>query len=156
MQASPTRVIRVRADADDFAQALLEGLPPGGQSDWEPTEIAATRARWRADVDAERPGILPVVEALQRTVPDDALIYSDMTQFAYAAKEVWDMARPGHWHHPTGFGTLGYALPAAIGGAMGAGVRGFGLEGNGLTLGIFNMVTVEVDCDVHGHTRGAN
>jgi len=28
------------------------------------------------------------------------------------------MARPGHWHHPYGFGTLGYALPAAIGGAV--------------------------------------
>ena len=29
------------------------------------------------------------------------------------------MSRPGHWHHPFGFGTLGYALPAAIGGAVG-------------------------------------
>ena len=28
------------------------------------------------------------------------------------------MDRPGHWHHPYGFGTLGYALPAAIGGAI--------------------------------------
>jgi acetolactate synthase-1/2/3 large subunit/5-guanidino-2-oxopentanoate decarboxylase len=28
------------------------------------------------------------------------------------------MEFPGHWHHPTGFGTLGYALPAAIGGAV--------------------------------------
>lgn len=28
------------------------------------------------------------------------------------------MPRPGHWHHPYGFGTLGYATPAAIGGAV--------------------------------------
>ena len=28
------------------------------------------------------------------------------------------MARPGHWHHPFGFGTLGYGLPAAIGGTI--------------------------------------
>jgi len=28
------------------------------------------------------------------------------------------MARAGHWHHPSGFGTLGYSLPAAIGGAV--------------------------------------
>ena len=42
-----------------------------------------------------------------------------MTQFAYVAKEVWDMPYPYHWHHPTGFGTLGYALPAGIGGAVG-------------------------------------
>ncbi len=46
------------------------------------------------------------------------MIYSDMTQFAYVAKEIWTMQRPGHWHHPYGFGTLGYAMPAAIGGSM--------------------------------------
>ena len=51
------------------------------------------------------------------------MVYSDMTQFAYAALEVWDMPRPGHWHHPFGFGTLGYALPAAIGGAIARGGR---------------------------------
>ena len=28
------------------------------------------------------------------------------------------MDRPGRWHHPYGFGTLGYATPAAIGGAI--------------------------------------
>ncbi|MDT2040692.1 MAG: thiamine pyrophosphate-dependent enzyme, partial [Planktomarina sp.] len=48
---------------------------------------------------------------------ENTMIYSDMTQLAYVAKEVWPMTRPGHWHHPSGFGTLGYALPAAIGGA---------------------------------------
>ena len=47
------------------------------------------------------------------------MIYSDMTQLAYAAVEVWDMEIAGHWHHPSGFGTLGYATPAAIGGAIG-------------------------------------
>lgn len=28
------------------------------------------------------------------------------------------MDAPNQWHHPCGFGTLGYALPAAIGGAI--------------------------------------
>src|SRR6056297_4329474 len=51
-------------------------------------------------------------------MPEDMMVFSDMTQFAYTGKEVWDLPRPGHWHHPTGFGTLGYALPAAIGGAV--------------------------------------
>ena len=51
-------------------------------------------------------------------MPEDALIYSDMTQFAYLAKEVWDMPLPSKWHHPFGFGTLGYPLPAAIGGPV--------------------------------------
>jgi 5-guanidino-2-oxopentanoate decarboxylase len=46
------------------------------------------------------------------------MVYSDMTQFAYVAKEIWEMQRPGHWHHPFGYGTLGYGMPAAIGGAV--------------------------------------
>ncbi len=110
----------VQADAPDFLGALIEACEaeaPQG-SDWSPEDIAAYRAKARAEVDAERPGIVPICDALSACLPDDAMIYSDMTQFAYVAKEVWDMPRPGHWHHPTGFGTLGYALPAAIGGAV--------------------------------------
>lgn len=99
----------------------LDGHAPA--TEWTAQEVAERRARWRAEVDAERPGILPIADALRAALPPDTLIYSDMTQFAYVAKEVWDMAAPGLWHHPTGFGTLGYALPAAIGGKVGAGDR---------------------------------
>ena len=88
---------------------------------WKPEEVAEFRAKARAETDAERPGIVPICDALRDCLPDNTMIYSDMTQFAYVAKEVWDMALPGHWHHPTGFGTLGYALPAAIGGAVARG-----------------------------------
>jgi len=94
-----------------------ENLPDSFE--WTEREVKAARARWRAEVDAEYPGVLPVADALKACLPDGTMIYSDMTQFAYAAKEVWDMDEPGHWHHPYGFGTLGYALPAAIGGQVG-------------------------------------
>jgi acetolactate synthase-1/2/3 large subunit/5-guanidino-2-oxopentanoate decarboxylase len=111
--------MQILADSRDLMPAVLDAMKdhvPAMQ--WRPEEIAATRAHWRAEIDAERPGILPVCDALQAVLPEDTMIYSDMTQFAYAAKEVWDMKRPRHWHHPYGFGTLGYALPAAIGGAV--------------------------------------
>ena len=85
---------------------------------WTADEVARAKTRWRAEVDAERPGIVPVCDALREAVPSDTMIYSDMTQLAYVAKEVWDMDRSGHWHHPSGFGTLGYSLPASIGGAV--------------------------------------
>jgi acetolactate synthase-1/2/3 large subunit/5-guanidino-2-oxopentanoate decarboxylase len=41
-----------------------------------------------------------------------------MTQLAYTAIDYMPLERPNSWHHPTGYGTLGYALPAAIGGAI--------------------------------------
>ncbi|KIN76512.1 acetolactate synthase-1/2/3 large subunit/5-guanidino-2-oxopentanoate decarboxylase [Sulfitobacter mediterraneus] len=109
----------IHADANAFLSALSAALPADAESsDWTAEQVAAARARWRAETDAERPGIVPICDALRAAVPDDTMIYSDMTQFAYVAKEVWDMDRPGHWHHPYGFGTLGYATPAAIGGAV--------------------------------------
>ncbi len=96
----------------------VAGLLEQTTSDWRAEDVATATAAFRAETDAARPGIVAIVDALAAGLPDDTMIYSDMTQFAYVAKEVWPMRRPDHWHHPFGFGTLGYALPAAIGGAV--------------------------------------
>jgi 5-guanidino-2-oxopentanoate decarboxylase len=109
--------VAIHARAEDAMARLLETLPTSF-SLWRAADVAHQRDVWRAETEAERPGIIAIVEALRTVVPEDAMIYSDMTQFAYVANEVWPMTRPKHWHHPSGFGTLGYALPAAIGGAV--------------------------------------
>lgn len=114
--------LAILGDAAAVLAALAEALPLG-RSDWTTAEVAAARARFRAETDAERPGIVPICDALRAALPQDTMVYSDMTQFAYVAKEVWDMPEPGLWHHPFGFGTLGYALPAAIGGKVGLAER---------------------------------
>ncbi|MCP4817699.1 MAG: 5-guanidino-2-oxopentanoate decarboxylase [Shimia sp.] len=109
----------VHADAFAFVTALTAAMPEEAvRPKWDAGEVAAAKARFRAESDAERPGIAVICDALRAVMPEDAMIFSDMTQFAYVAKEVWDLDQPGYWHHPTGFGTLGYALPASIGGAM--------------------------------------
>ncbi len=113
--------LAVQADAGAFLTAMRVAIPARADDRapcWSAAEVGATKQRWAAEVAVERPGIAPVCAALQAVLPDDIMVYSDMTTIAYAAKEIWDMTRPGHWHHPTGFGTLGYALPAAIGGAV--------------------------------------
>ena len=109
----------ILAHSHRFMDELDQSLNERSSSDWTPTEVTDFRTRMRAEINAERPGILPVADALKEALPPNTMIYSDMTQFAYAAKEVYPMDRPGHWHHPYGFGTLGYALPAAIGGKIG-------------------------------------
>ncbi|MDU8926063.1 5-guanidino-2-oxopentanoate decarboxylase [Alisedimentitalea sp. MJ-SS2] len=111
--------VQVLGDCRWFLSALTKSFADKEQSsDWSADEVAQFRSKARSETDAERPGIVPICDALRECLPEDTLMYSDMTQFAYVAKEVWDMAKPGLWHHPTGFGTLGYALPAAIGGAV--------------------------------------
>ncbi len=114
--------VGVLCDASSFMRALARELTEEMfNSNWSHQEVLNAKTKWRAEIDAERPGIVPVAAALKEALPTDTMIYSDMTQFAYAAKEVYPMDRPAHWHHPYGFGTLGYALPAAIGGKIGVG-----------------------------------
>ncbi len=111
-------------DASPCFEAVLDELAGHIVSTgWSENDVRQDITKWRAEIDAERPGILPVADALKAALPSNTMIYSDMTQFAYAAKEVYPMDRPGHWHHPYGFGTLGYALPAAIGGKVGVGEK---------------------------------
>lgn len=115
--------LQVLTDGHEFLQALSDRAEGTFESDWTQEEVDAARARWRAETGAERPGIVAICDALRAVLPKPTMFFSDMTQFAYVAKEVWDMPQPGLWHHPYGFGTLGYALPAAIGGKMGVGAR---------------------------------
>jgi thiamine pyrophosphate-dependent acetolactate synthase large subunit-like protein len=56
-----------------------------------------------------------LLAAVRAGVPDDAAVFSDMTQAAYLGNYAFATDRPGNWFHPSGYGTLGYALPAAIG-----------------------------------------
>ncbi len=121
----PQAMRHVHGDAFDYLTQLLSAAAqhrPNGQ--WLAKDIAAQKRRWRTEVETERPGLGPVIKALRAALHDTVMIYSDMTQIAYAAKEIWPMKHPGFWHHPTGFGTLGYALPAAIGGAIARRGRG--------------------------------
>ena len=113
-------VLNILCDGPLLMRALLERAEAMDKSasGWSADEVAKSRAVWRADTDAARPGIALLCDALREVMPDDTMIYSDMTQFAYVAQDVWPMTKPGHWHHPYGFGTLGYATPAAIGGAI--------------------------------------
>ena len=115
----PAQQLMIAGDCLGGLELLAEAVSEPLSTAWTPAEVAATRARWKAEIDAERPGIVPVCDALSAALPRNTMIFSDMTQFACAALEVWDMPGPGLWHHPSGFGTLGYALPAAIGGALG-------------------------------------
>lgn len=110
--------IPVLSDAGSFLRALLPLIDRGGGGGWNRSEVAELKERMLKSCCARRPGIAEVATAVSRGLPHGTTVYSDMTQLAYVAKEVVDLEAPGLWHHPFGFGTLGYALPAAIGGKM--------------------------------------
>jgi thiamine pyrophosphate-dependent acetolactate synthase large subunit-like protein len=62
---------------------------------------------------------IAVLDEMRRVLPRDAMVFNDPTTIAFWARSAWRTYDPRSWFIPAGFGTLGYALPAAIGGKVG-------------------------------------
>ncbi|WP_409301501.1 5-guanidino-2-oxopentanoate decarboxylase [Pseudomonas sp. KCJK8993] len=125
--------VALHGDARQTLEALLEDLEqPPADSSW----AVAAVARLRRTVD-EGQGPLQRIhqQILQRVaaeLPERGFISSDMTQLAYSGNYLYPSQGPRSWLHPTGYGTLGYGLPAAIGAKLGApGRPGLVLVGDG-------------------------
>ena len=73
--------------------------------------------------DALRAMLSKILSVIREVLPSETVVASDMTQIAYAANEIFPMYNPRTWIHPSGFGTLGFALPAAIGAKFGVGEK---------------------------------
>ncbi len=106
--------LSLRADAGTFLEALMEREPRRRSAD---RDLAALRAAALAEV---APGSrrAAAIAALRRALPQEALLFTDMTRIAYAANALFPVEVPRRFFHATGFGTLGWALPAAIGAAF--------------------------------------
>ena len=63
---------------------------------------------------------LPFLKALAHGLPEDAILVADSTQPAYVAHHWWPGRAHGAYIAPSGFGTLGPALPMAIGAQIAA------------------------------------
>jgi thiamine pyrophosphate-dependent acetolactate synthase large subunit-like protein len=105
-------------DAAPTLAALLDALGPSeSQASHGTDRCAALRATWRA---ASRADLVPWLEAIEGVLPTDAIVALDSTQLAYAAHTWLPARRPRSWLAPYGFGTLGCALPMAVGAAIAA------------------------------------
>ena len=63
----------------------------------------------------EIPLVMDTVSALGRVLGENGVLWADMTGAAYYAISEYPSFRPRTFLHPVGFGTLGAALPAALG-----------------------------------------
>jgi 5-guanidino-2-oxopentanoate decarboxylase len=111
--AKPHRsTVPILADATTTLQSIAHFF--GGQK--------LCHAKVPALIDAPLRQVLSkALGVIRDALPEDTVIASDMTQIAYAANDVFPVSRPRTWLHPVGFGTLGFALPAAIGAKFGVG-----------------------------------
>src|SRR5699024_6626585 len=74
-----------------------------------------------------------IMQAIREAVPDDAHTFWDMTIAGYWAWNMWD-AKQGAFHSAQGAGGIGFAFPAALGGAIGAQQRVLAVSGDGSAM----------------------
>jgi 5-guanidino-2-oxopentanoate decarboxylase len=110
--------VPILADAKLALEAIAKALPAleAGKRRKDNEIFVSSYLRREPEGDDELRSLLrKVLTAIRESLPADTIIASDMTQIAYAANEIFDVDVPRAWIHPVGFGTLGFALPAAIG-----------------------------------------
>ncbi len=105
----------ITGDASTTLAAISAGLPDNDKTAASAVKVAELRIACADSDDDLRQTITTVLDTVRSALPADTIVASDMTQIAYAANEVLRFSQPDCYLHPAGFGTLGYALPAAIG-----------------------------------------
>ena len=106
--------VALLGDAGATLDAVAKQIAP--QDPKFPAEaVEQVRAASHREAHQERPGMKALLACLRSVLPADTIVAADMSEIAYLANEVFLVRRPRSWLHPMGFGTLGYALPAAIG-----------------------------------------
>ena len=109
--------VALEADSRLAVAAIVDAVKPATGFTGS-NAVAELRAAERAALTPLENRHIRVLDSLRNAIPDDGVIYSDMTQLAYTGYAFYACNRPRSWHFPAGYGTLGYALPAAIGGQL--------------------------------------
>lgn len=105
--------IGLLADAGPTLTALTAAIKGGRQPDL--AQAQAVREANFANRNPLQRKHMKVLDAVRAALAPDGIVVTDMTQIAYTGNVTFPLESPRCWFHPNGFGTLGYAMPAAIG-----------------------------------------
>jgi thiamine pyrophosphate-dependent acetolactate synthase large subunit-like protein len=123
--------VTVAGDVSAVLGALLDGLP---QRDGLPAlreTTGALAAEVRALVRADEPRAEGLLDALDAVSDRTGVLLADMCIAGYWAAAFSRVPGPRRLAFPLGWGTLGYAFPAAIGAALAGRGRALALIGDG-------------------------
>jgi acetolactate synthase-1/2/3 large subunit len=105
----------------------IKDLLNGGEAFPDRTPWNATISGWQerfpmtyepqAEGDALKPQM--VLEHLRDSAPDDTIVVSGVGQHQMFASQYWKFNHPYTWVNSGGLGTMGFAVPAAIGAKVG-------------------------------------
>jgi 5-guanidino-2-oxopentanoate decarboxylase len=110
--------VAVAGDAHAALEGLLDALPAVAASR---EDLAPARAAIRSEALADGEPFLPLAAALDEALGRDGILSGDSTMASYyGAIHFVPMDARRRWIYPTGYATLGYAVPAAIGAKLAA------------------------------------
>jgi acetolactate synthase-1/2/3 large subunit len=116
------------SDAQTAAEALLAAVKgeqlPARLNDWGHQRAATLRAHLDAGWDEATRGQTLFLNTVLEVLPNVVLV-GDSTQPVYTGNLTLDLNHPRRWFNSsTGYGTLGYGLPAAVGAWLGSQDKG--------------------------------
>lgn len=110
--------VAIQGDARSACEQLLEVLEGRDISSSKANiigEIEKVKARQSADYTPVEKQHITLLNLLREELPDNAVIMGDIAQLVYTGTAAMKTLLPRTWFYPAGFGTLGCALPDAIG-----------------------------------------
>jgi acetolactate synthase-1/2/3 large subunit len=115
-------VVPIVSDAKAALAALTEALEPGDHSAWL-GEIrsweAAANERGRVTHNEDSPDPTTILQAIREETKGQAIVVSDVGQHQMWTARFYTWTRPNSHITSGGLGTMGFALPAAMGVKMG-------------------------------------
>ncbi len=127
-QPQPPRLVAINLDAEDATKnyradaVIVADASICGELQVEPRPLDGLAERMHG-VRAEACGTLDsralrFLDAIRFAVPDDGIVVADMCIPGYWLAGFYTPARPRKLQIPLGWGTLGYAFPAALGASL--------------------------------------
>ena len=110
--------LQLRADARSTLESLLQAIGEVGARSSRAEDMSKVAAWCASQLDRIQPQ-MSFVRALRSSLPDDAILVSELTQVGYFANIAYPVERPRSYVTPGYQGSLGYGFPTALGAAVG-------------------------------------
>ncbi|MDE0309187.1 MAG: 5-guanidino-2-oxopentanoate decarboxylase [Acidiferrobacterales bacterium] len=110
--------VAVHGDSKAACQMLIADLQENsftGSSRDILAELEQVRAEQHREYTEVEQQHVKLLSAMRSVLPDDSVIMGDIAQIVYTGTAAMKVEQPRSWFYPAGFGTLGCAVPGAIG-----------------------------------------
>jgi acetolactate synthase-1/2/3 large subunit len=117
LKQSPVGAVNLRGDVKEFCESILQTITPKKNGNIKEV-IKIYKKSIQHELPPQYAPCQLLISTIIKTLPD-AILVGDSTQPTYSGNLYCEISEKNRWFNSaTGFGTLGYAPPAAIGASL--------------------------------------